>query len=209
MGSEMCIRDSAWKRMGGRNDPFRATLLVSFKRQREFHFDPERTPYACGPTAVEEVPVLPIPWCLCVCVPVCPFVPVSICLWVRAGGCPETLLVSVSPSTSVLCESYGLTAERAPLGLGLTDRFNPRRQFFTAPCGCGLQHRGPWGRSQTPRTLQAGCPLCSTERGSFLVRAERCIKADKLSALPQSTSWKHKSLRKDNEEHSEKARSVD
>ena len=34
------------------------------------------------------------------------------------------------------------------LGLGLTDRSIPRRQFFTAPCGCGLQHRGPWGGSQ-------------------------------------------------------------
>ena len=99
--------------MGGRNDPFRATLLVSFKRQREFHFDPERTPYACGPTAVEEVPVLPVPWCLCVCVPVCPFVPVSICLWVCAGGCPKTPLVSVRPFTSVLCENYNLTGERA------------------------------------------------------------------------------------------------
>ena len=129
----------------------------------------------CGPTAVEEVPVLPVPWCLCVCVPVCPFVPVSICLWVCAGGCPKTPLVSVRPFTSVLCENYNLTGERAlfsrctewGLGLGLTDRSIPRRQFFTAPCGCGLQHRGPWGRSQTSRTLQAGCPLCSTERGSF------------------------------------------
>ena len=30
----------------------------------------------------------------------------------------------------------------------VVDRSIPRRQFFTAPCGCGLQHRGPWGRSQ-------------------------------------------------------------
>ena len=88
----------------------------------------------CGPTAVEEVPVLPVPWCLCVCVPVCPFVPVSICLWVCAGGCPKTPLVSVRPFTSVLCENYSLTGERAlfsrctewGLGLGAggpADRF--------------------------------------------------------------------------------------
>ena len=140
---------------------------------------PWRGEGGCGPTAVEEVPVLPVPWCLCVCVPVCPFVPVSICLWVCAGGCPKTPLVSVRPFTSVLCENYNLTGERAlfsrctewglglGLGLGLTDRSIPRRQFFTAPCGCGLQHRGPWGRSQKfgPTALRTG-PAATVRLGN-------------------------------------------
>ena len=42
--NEYVMLQDAWWRMGGRNDPFRATLLVSFKRRREFHFGPESTP---------------------------------------------------------------------------------------------------------------------------------------------------------------------
>ena len=37
-------------------------------------------------------------------------------------------------------------------GLGLTDRFNPRRQFFTAPCGRGPAV--PWDRSQTRSQIE-------------------------------------------------------
>ena len=34
------------------------------------------------------------------------------------------------------------------LGLGLTDRFNPRSCFLQHPAAAARQHRGPWGRNQ-------------------------------------------------------------
>ena len=32
-------------------------------------------------------------------------------------------------------------------GAGAYRPWRPEQRFFTAPCDCGLQHRGPWGRS--------------------------------------------------------------
>ena len=47
--------------------------------------------------------------------------------------------------TEARCTEWGA------LGLGGAGAYRPVQPawpVFTAPCGCGLQHRGPWGRSQ-------------------------------------------------------------
>ena len=48
----------------------------------------------------------------------------------------QQMLFSLERELFFECTEWGAGAGG---GLGLTDRFNPRRRFFAAPCGCGRE----------------------------------------------------------------------